>query len=508
MATGNAKIATNTVVLFVRLMISMCISLYTTRILLNILGVEDFGLNNVVFGFVATISFLRTSVASGFQRYVNVELGTGNINRLKDVVSSSYFITLLLVIVIVVLGETIGLWFVSNKLTIPEGRFYAAKIIYQFAILSTAFGILSSPLESLVIAHEKMTAFAVVGLSESIIRLGIVILVGYLDGDKLILYCGFYILLSLLAFLFYIFYCINKFQESKVFPKYQKPLFESMIGFSGWTTFGALAATLQGQGLNIVLNMFFGPVVNAARGIAYQIDSAVEGLSSSFSSAYRPQLVQSYAKGDIERVLNILYMASKVSFFLLFLLAVPIIAEIDSILELWLGENIPEHTQMFTILVICIACIHTPSKAITGLMQAYGDIKSYQIITNTILILVVPVAYIVLKFGGSPESAFIVSLIIMICTVSARLIIAKNKLRILSISNYVKKVVLPCLIVALLSPVVPMIIRSLIDPGLFRLLFSCVIDIIATIGLIYYLGLTKQERHAIKNIILTRFIHK
>ena len=447
--SSNKRIAKNTLILYLRMIFILCVGLYTSRIVLNTLGVEDYGIYNVVGGFVAFFSFLNGAMATATQRFITFELARGNIERQIITFSTAAIIHFAIAIIIVIAAETAGLWFVCNKLVIPEERFSAAFWVYQFAILTMFVSIISIPYNAAIIAHEKMSAFAYISILDVVLKLVIVLLLTIVSFDKLVFYAALLLGISLLDRLIYGIYCKRHFAEARVKMIFDKNLFREMTNIAGWSLFGNIAGVFYTQGLNVLLNMFFGPAVNAARAIAVTIQGVVTGFVSNFQMALNPQITKSYAVGDLHRMHSLIFASSKYSFFLLLLIALPIMIETQTILTVWL-KIVPDHTTWFTRLILCILLIDALSNPLMISSQAIGRVKIYQSVVGGLMLLILPIAYVALKLGGNPEMVFIVHLIIAVMALIARVIIVGRMVS-FSFISYARKVILPVGLVFLLA---------------------------------------------------------
>ena len=479
--------------------------------ILEILGVEDFGIYNVVGGVIGLLSFLNSSMASTYQRYFNFEMGRKNETALIYLFKSSITVQLIYAIIIVVLAETIGLWFLNTQIVIPIERITAARWVYQVSILSFVLTVFQAPFTALIISNEKMNIFAIVSILDATLKLVIIFLLPYTNNDKLIAYAILLILITLLDLLIYVVICKKKFSSCKIALNWDKDNLKSLINFGGWGMVGSLAYTLKSQGINIILNMFFGPIVNAARGISYQILSAVEMFTTNFQTSFRPQLIKSYAEGNLDYMYKLYYSATKISFYMLWCISLPIIIETPMILSLWLGNNVPEYTVVFTRLILLTALVSAYANPTSAIAYATGNIKRF--ISNTspklpapILLLIiqllnttVPIGYFFLKLGYDPESTMIISLIMTILVQIVRLFVLK-KLLYFSILDYIKKVCIPTFLVFLLSPIMPYCIKRIAQDSLIYSLLICLISAISVVIFMWFIGLNKEE----KNIILSK----
>lgn len=496
---SNKRIAKNTAMLYFRMLLTMAVSLYTSRIVLNTLGVEDFGIYNVVGGFVTMFGFLNSAMASATQRFLSFEIGRKDLIQLRNVFSMSVNIHFIIAFVILLLAETIGLWFVNTQLTIPPERMIAAQWVYQFSILALMVNIVSVPYNAIIIAHERMNVFAWVSILEVSLKLLIVFMLVWFGFDKLKLYAVLVFGVALVIRLIYGFYCSYNFRESKFRYYWDKPLFKTLINYAGWNLWGSIAGILYGQGVNILLNIFFGPIVNAARGIAYQVRGAVNQFVFNFQMAMRPQIIKSYASNDLKYMHQLIYQGAKYSFFLLLALSLPILLETEIILKLWL-KIVPEYTVIFTQLIIINILIDSISGPLMTAAQASGKIKLYQGVVGGLLMLNLPISYLFLKLGHQPEVTLYISIIMSIVALIVRLKIVSQLVN-LSITDYIKNVIFPIIPVIILSFIIPYVIINLITENFIRLLITGFSSITCTFITIYLFGLRKDEKEFLKKKI-------
>lgn len=497
---NSKKIAKNTLLLYFRMMFTMAVSLYTSRVVLNTLGVEDFGIYNVVGGVVAMFGFLNSAMSSSTQRYITFELGKNNFTQLKKVFNTSISIHIFISIVILILAETIGMWFLYNKMTIPIERMEAALWTYQGAIASTIVLIMSVPYNATIIAHEKMSAFAYISVLEVVLKLLVVYLLLIGNFDKLKLYSILMLTIQLIIRLIYGYYCKKHFPETKLQLAKDWKLFKEMLGFAGWNLWGNCASIAFTQGINILLNMFFGPTVNAARGIAVQVQNAVNQFSFNFQTALNPQITKSYATEDYMYMHKLIFRSSKFTFFLLLFLSLPIQLETEIILTIWL-KNVPEHTVNFLRIILCVTIIDATANPLMISAAATGKVKLYQSAIGSILLTILPISYTILKIGGNPESVFIVHLSICAIAFIIRLFIIRPMIQ-LNINHYFKEVILKCFVVTLTSLALPIGIKYFTDDSLASFLvvcFTCVLSVALTI---YILGFEQNEKQFINQKIL------
>lgn len=502
---SNKRIAKNTLLLYFRMIFIMVISLFTSRINLQSLGVENFGIYNVVGGVVAMFSILTGALGVAISRFITFELGKGNKEKLHKVFSSAVTVQILMSLVVVIIAEITGVWFLNNEMIIPQDRLYAANWVLQFSILSFVLTLINVPYNACIIAHEKMSAFAYITIYEVIMKLVIAYSVFVTPIDKLITYSALLLFLSFSTRLIYGIYCTKHFEECQYRFVFDKRMLKQIGGFAGWTMIGNLAWVGYSQGLNILLNLFFGPSVNAARGIAMQVNEKVSSFCTNFQMALNPQITKSYAVNDLNRMHTLIYASSKYSFFLLLFLSLPILIETESILYYWLG-NYPEHTAWFVRLIFMVLMVEVVANPLTVGAQANGHIKKYQIIVGTILLMIVPLSYIALKMGYSPEAVFVVHLIIVILAQCVRVIMVKNMIS-MPISEYVKRVVLRIFAVVATSVVFPIILHLKLPNSLLCIMLTCLVSCISVLLSVYILGLTVVERNKI-NLKIIKYIKK
>ena len=495
-SASNKRIAKNTIVLYIRMLFLMVISLYTSRVILKALGIEDYGIYNVVGGFVSMFSMISTSLAGAISRFITFSLAKDSSERIREVFSTSIIIQMILCILLLIIAETVGIWFINNKMTIPTDRLFAANWVFQLSVLTTMIQLISIPYNGLIIAHEKMSAFAFIGMYEGIIKLLIAFIIPYSTSDSLIMYAALMCILSVSVRLLYGFYCKKHFVETKFKFLWDKVLLRQMFGFAGWNFIGTAAGVLRSQGINILINLFCGPAVNAARGIAMQVNSAVSGFCSNFTTAVRPQITKLYASEEKEAYENLVIKASKFSFFILMILCIPIIVESEYIINLWLVD-VPEYTIEFVCIILLLTMIDSLSSPLVHLLLACGNIRNYQIVTGGILLLNFPLAYILLKLGYSPISTVFSTIIISIICLITRLVFLKTLLQ-FPIKSFLIKVVIRSFIVFILCFLFIIPIKYFISSDNFAMFtINLILTGIICIAISYIFGLTKSEKRFI-----------
>ena len=497
---NNKRIAKNTLLLYFRMLFMMGISLYTSRVVLNTLGVEDYGIYNVVGGIVAMFGFINGSMSSATQRYITFALGKGDKNRLQTVFSTTLQIHTLIAGIIVLLGETIGLWFLYNKMQIPADRMDAAFWVLQASIMSAIIMIISVPYNADIVAHEKMSAFAYISILEAVLKLLIVYMLVVFSFDKLILYAFLLLAVQVLIRFCYSIYCNRHFEETNYKHVWDKALFKEMTGFAGWSMFGNLSAVLFGQGLNMLLNVFFGPVVNAARGVAVQVQNAIQQFVANFQMALNPQITKTYAKGELGEMHKLMFRSARFSLFLLFFLSLPVLFETNFILTIWL-KTVPEHTVVFLRIMICTSLIYTLANPLIIANQATGKVKRYQAICGSILLMILPVSYICLRLGCPAYSVFIVHFMMESLTQLVRMFLLRPLIGI-KIKDYFTHIYEQVMIVIMVSVILPALAYFNMDDSVARFFavgFLCVISV-STVA--YFFGLSSHERIFVKSKVI------
>lgn len=500
---NNKRIAKNTMLLYFRMLIMMGVSFYTVRVVLNVLGAVDYGIYNVVGGIVITFSFLSAIMASASQRFFAFELGLKNNERLKKIFSMTMTIYILIAVVILLLGETVGLWFLNTQMTIPAARMEAANWIYQFSILSFMMTMFTIPYDAAIIAHERMNVYAWVSIVEVLLKLFIVYLLPVFSFDKLKIYAVLtFGVITLITFI-YRSYSIRKFEECRYCFIWDKALFYEIVSFSGWNLFGALANIFNGQGTNLILNVFFGPIVNTARGIAFQLNGSINQFVFNFLTATNPQITKYYAQGEKKQMLKLVFQSSKISFMLLFVLTMPVLLETDYLFTLWL-VNIPEYAVLFVRLTLVAALIDSFSYPLMVAAQATGKIKKYQIVVGGTMLLNLPISYMFFKFSFPPQTILYIAIISSTTCLFLRLIMLKKMID-LSIEDYVKTVLLRLLFAGILAYILPLFLVFELDKGTIKFIIIGFIGLISSIFSFYYIGFDKKEKTFVTQFIKDKF---
>lgn len=500
-SANNKRIAKNTLLLYFRMLFMMAVSLYTSRVVLNALGVEDFGIYNVVGGIVAMFSMLSGSLSAAITRFITYELGTGNKKNLKKIFSSSVTIQIGLAVLIALLAEAVGVWFLNVKMNIPETRMVAANWVFQFSILTFAINLISVPYNASIIAHERMSAFAYISILEAIGKLAIAFLIVISPMDKLIFYAILMCAVALIVRFAYGAYCKKHFEECTYHFIFDKDLLKRMFGFAGWNFIGASSAVLRDQGGNVVINLFCGPTVNTARGIAFQVNNAISGFVTNFMTALNPQITKSYVSGDRDYMMTLIYQGARLSFYMLLLLSLPVLVNTHYILSLWL-KIVPDHAVLFVQLVLIFAMSESISNPLITAMLATGKIRNYQLIVGGLQLMNLPVSYVLLRMGVFPEIVIVVAIAISQCCLSARLLMLRGMIG-LSVRKYLKKVYINVLIVTVIAAILPFWLTNVLTESFMNFILLSLATLICTGVTIYYVGCNKAERQFVLNKLYT-----
>lgn len=498
--SNNKRIAKNTFFLYIRMIFVLLVSLYTTRAFLNALGVVDYGIYNVAAGFVAMFGFLNSSMINTIQRFFNSEKrGDTNKNNLNNIYITSVQIQVLIGLITVILLEVLGIWYINNKMVIPEDRLTAALTIFQLSVCSLFMLIIQIPYSAAIVAHESMGYYAIVSIADAILKLVIAVILPFVTYDRLIIYGSMLFLVSVANFLFYYVYAKRNFVEIHYHHSFDKELFKNMLAFSGWNVFDSFAYTMQGQGLNVLMNIFYGPVVNAARGIAYQVQSALSGFSINIAVAFKPQLVESYANQELVRTRNLMYSMSKLGYLMVFLLSLPISLEINYILDLWLDGTVPKDTDIFTILILLNMALGSLNNPITQTVQAVGNIRLYQIIRSIIVMSTLPISWIILKHGAPAYMVFVVLILVNFINQPVSLYLLR-KIFSYSYREYLKTIIVPCLLFSILTPILPIFTHLIMKESFVRLFAVGIISLISSVVVSYKWVLSEREKILVKDL--------
>lgn len=477
----------------------MCINLLTVRWLLHALGSTDYGINNVVGGIVAMMSFFTATMSSAAQRFYAYEIGSHQHEGLARVFNSILLVFVGIAIVIILLCECFGPWMINHKLTIPEDRLFAAHIVFQSSLFSFLVNMMVVPMMALVIAKERMGFYSLVSITDAVLKALIVLVINYSNKDKLILYAILLSLIACLNLLFYFIFCKRTYSELHLSLKVDNGMLKKLGAYCGWYLFGSFSTVIRSQGVNILLNMFFLPVINAARAIAYQVNSAVNMFVTSFYQAVRPQIVKRYAAKEFDSMLSLLFNSTKLSYYLVVIIAAPLLVMTPQVLSLWL-EEVPDYTILFTRLVIIMTIIETLGLPITTAICADGNIKRFQIVTGVLTLLNLPLSYLALRLGASPESTMIIAILLSIITQFARMLFAKRTLK-MDLNKYLIMLI-QLLGISLLIFSIPILIYHYLSiTTVIQSILFIILMIIYSLCIIFMLGLSQTERKLIYNYL-------
>ena len=474
--------------------VMMGISLFTSRVILKTLGVSDYGVYNVVAGTIMMIGFVMSSFTAASSRFITISIGKGNADEMKTTFGGIMAIQCLLAVLIVILAESIGLWFVKTQLVIPEDRLAAALVVYQFSIVSCVINIITIPFNAEIIAHEKMSAFAYFSILDAVLKLLVAYILYTIPYDKLIIYGLLMLLVQLVDLIIYYIYCVKKFSETRGRIRVNKELSKEVMRYTGWTLTGAVTSMTCNQGINILLNIFFGPVVNAARGVAFQVQMVIQNFANNFQTALNPQIVKCYANSDYDRLSQLVSIGTKFSFYLLLLISMPVFLKIDFLLSIWLVE-VPEYTGSFIILLLIINLIHSAfANPLIFAINATGDIKVFQIAEGICLLSIMPISYFLLKSCDlSPIIIFYVYIIVESITQIVRMIIVIPKAQI-NMTSYIKNTLLPIFLVVLFVVPASFLVNLLNSDTWLNLFSVSLTEIIIVGGAVFFVGLSREER--------------
>lgn len=482
------------------MLVVMGIGLFTSRIVLQALGVEDYGIYNLVGGLVVMFTLINSAMLSATQRFINFGLGLNKIEKLRIIFKTSCIIHIILAGIVLLIAETFGIWLLTYKLQIPVEKTEVTMLVFQMSILTVVLQIITLPYNAVVVAHEKMSVFATISIVQSLLSFGVASVLLTLDNNRLNTYAILTCVIQSFIAVFYVFYCRANFEESKGQVSFDRATFKEMISFAGWCTVGCTAGMMYTQGLNVLLGIFFPPVINAARGLSIVVQSAVNQVFNNAQTAVVPQLIQSYARNDIEYFFLLIFKSSKYFSFLLILVAIPVWIRTPYLLELWLGEY-PDYTVEFIRILLCVSLIEAISGPLMRASDATGDIKKYHIVVGGVLMTIVPIAYLLLKKGLGPQSVFYTYLCISFIALFVRLIILKQKIN-LSIKVFFTNVLIPITGVLFITFLASYYVSNMIRTNLVGMIEFTMFTTIISILTIYICGMSKKERKFINNKIL------
>lgn len=490
---NQKRIAKNTAILYVRMLFIMVVSLYTSRVILSTLGEVDFGLYNVIGSIVVAFSFLNGVLSSACSRYYAIELGRKDEKALNNVFNLNIILFLILGVIIFILAETVGLWFMNHKMQIPLDRMGAAQWVYQCSVIAFVINMITTPYRSIVTAREDMKVHAYCSVVEAVLKLMIVYVLTVIPYDKLSIYAILNLGLSVGVGAFYHFYCRHYYKECRFSFYFERKLFVEIFHYTKWQVLGAIADIGKNSGINIILNMFFGALLNAARGIAYQVNMNINQFVVNFTMSFNPQIIKSYAVGETKEMMNLVFFSSKISYFLLFVLVFPVCVEIDTILAIWLGE-VPDYTAIFCRLTLLASLVDSLSYSLSTAVRATGNVRLFQSLVSGTLLLAVPVAYVMYKWGGFEPASVFYMLLIISCVAQILRIYVMARIHKMHISEYIRQVIAPILGVTILSLPLPLIVRGFMDNSIWASLLVIIMCMVSAALNIFFVGLTATER--------------
>lgn len=505
MQTDNKRIAKNTLALYLRQLLTMAVTLYTSRIILQVLGVDDFGIYSVVGGVVAMFSFLTGTMASASQRFLAFDMAKGDMVRLQQSFSLITLYYLIAGLVVVLLSESIGVWFLNTHMNIPPDRMVAANWVLQFSIASFAVSVFCSPCMAEIIAHERMGVYAYISIAEAVIKLLIAYMLQLITCDKLVLYAALLFLSTLLMTVYYIVYCWRLFPETHYRYYFDKGRLNEIFFYTSWNIIGVVANVLRGQGINILLNMFFNPAINAARAVANQVNGAVSSFYSNFYTAARPQIVKLYATGNKDKMMDLVYMSSRLACYLVLVLATPFFFYSSEILSIWLAKP-PEYSSLFLKLVLATALIETLSMPLVTCLQAANRIKEIQLSVSVLYLLNVPVSYAFLRLGYPPEAPMYINLVIIIISFLPRIYYV-HKIHSVPYMDYIKAVLVHLVLVIGVSILVCAFIYDHLHVDTFwKVVAASIAMVLITLVIVFLLGISQSERKLVSSFIKQRLL--
>lgn len=497
-AINNKRIAKNTMFLYVRMIVLMIINLYTSRVVLDALGVVDFGIYNVVGGFVTMFSIINAAMTTATQRFLSFELGKGNKKRVQSIFSTTVYIHIFLSILILVLAETIGLWFLNTKMQFPEDRIFAANVVFQMSVFALILKVISLPYNAALIAYERMSAFAYVGIVEAILGLAIVFVLYVSSQDKLIVYATLVAIVSAFIQIIYWTYCRRNFSETCKVRLYCKEDGKMLMSFVGWNLIGSSAAITQDQGINVLLNMFFDATVNSAKGLSSQVKTALARLVSNFTLAMNPQIVKSYAAGEIEAMNNLVIKGCRFSYLLTMIVSIPLYVKAEFVLGLWLVE-VPAYTVLFVRITILMELVESMKHTLVTAVLATGNVKYYQLTNGVLMLMIIPVAFLCLKLGCSAESALYAALSITILCHLIRGIMVRRLINSFPISLFIFGITVKLFAITVFSWYVSKVIADLMTDNIINNIIGLFITFLVTCTVGFVMGIDKSEKRIIIN---------
>lgn len=505
--SNNKRIAKNTMMLYIRMFISMAVSLYSSRVILQTVGVEDYGIYNVVGGVVGMFSFINATMSGATSRFLTFELGVGNKDKLKRTFSSAFWVHVIIATVVFVLCETIGLWFLNSKMVIPEKRMLAAQIVFQFSIISTMISIIQVPYNATLIAHEKMDVYAYVEMANVFLKLGILYILVIGNYDKLVLYGLLVLLVSTGVAIFYRYYVKNHFGECRVQFRWHPEVIKPMLSFSGWDFYGNMAVTARTQGVSMLINVFFGPLMNAAAGVAASVQGAVMGFANNITTAVRPQIIKYYAQGDYVSMGRLINNSCRLNSLILVLLMTPLCGEIDYVLRIWLGV-VPDYASVFCILTLIFAALGNMSYLIVTGIHATGKIVRPSLINGSLYIMVIPVTYIAFKFGLPAWFSYLFNICAVVLGMLSNVYTLQLYVQEYSFRIFMREVVSRLILMFIFAVLIIYVIHSLMVPSFFRLIITCIVSTLFLCTFGWFVMLSQGMKQMIVNYLKNKLCKK
>ncbi|MBP5423567.1 MAG: holin [Paludibacteraceae bacterium] len=499
---NEKRIYKNTILLYFRMVLLMLISLYTSRVVLGILGVDDFGLYSVVGGVVVVLSFLNSSMSGATQRFLSYAIGQGSGN-ISEVFNTARVLHLFIAILFLFLSETLGLWFLNSYLNIPSGRLFAANVVYQFSILTFLITIISVPYNAAIVAYERMSAFAYISIIEASLKLFLVFMLKWIPFDKLIVYSILMTCISLVVRFIYSLYCRRHFEACSALSfHYNKSTMKEMVSFCGWTILGSLGSVSHTQGISVIINMFFGVAVNAAQGVANQVINAINNFVTKFMSALRPQIIKTYADNDLCSMHALVKKGCKIGICMVSFFSVPIFFETDFILNIWL-EIVPDYTSIFIKIILLASICNAYSRPLEAAIAANGEIRNYQIIVTTLDWLHLPIAWIFFYFGSEPYYAMYVYLVLVNVIQICKIYMVCRKIQ-MSIRSFLYDVIKPCFCMLIVSFSLVCVIQHIIPRDTYGSIITMFLAVFIVVIVSYYVVMTSVERRRIVDFVYNK----
>ena len=501
--SSGKQIAKNTTFLYIRMGIVLLVGLYTTRVVLRVLGVEDYGVYNVIGGFVSMFGVLNTSLSSGINRFYNYYIGKGENKGVTAVFNTAILIQTITLIIVLTLVETIGLWYLNNKMVIPETRMFEARVLFQCSVISLLLMLFQAPFSAAIMAYEKMNYYAFISIVDVVLKLIIVFSLEVTSQDKLLFYGILMTAVSLVNFFLNFFYCRIKFHALKFHQTFDWGHFKSMASFSGWSLLDPLAYMARGQGCNLVLNYFFGPIVNAAYGISNQIAVSLDSFSMNLTLAFRPQIIQSYSAAEYTKTSRLVFSMSRIMFALNLMLFLPIVFEINYLLTLWLGDTYPPLTPTFTLLILILKLVTVLNPPLTNLMSAMGRIKFIMLCSFLTICSIIPLSIVSFSGGAEAKSIYVLMIVLAVLNQVIATIIVSKQFSYFSLNNYIINVILPCIVLSVIVIIPMTLVQYFFYESFWRVIISFVTSFLCIIFMGYIIMLEKYEREKINT-----YIHK